>query len=115
MCEIGGDDHADAWEDRVLTARKVHVCDGCGSRIAPGEKYLRFWSVTDGNHCSEKGCAACWFTRQAFGEAHSFYVVPSYLHDSLRDCIDEDDDEGWRIALAALLRRKRRAAREARP
>jgi hypothetical protein len=109
MCEIWTDDYPDAWTERTVTARKPHVCSGCRAAIRKGEMYLRTWCLQDGHNTTEKACADCAFVRDAFGETHAVIPWPSSLVGMLRECISEDDDDGWRMALAALLKRNRAA------
>lgn len=104
------------WDDRLVrSARKEHRCDGCLTRIPPRQSYSYFRAISEErDFIHERMCADCWFVRTAFGESHDWWPTPSYLASILRDCIIGDEASAWRDALAGLIRRRRRATREAR-
>lgn len=112
MCDWGDPGDGDAWKvwtEHPVKARKEHRCDGCYASIAPGDIYLRHFSVVGQSPTQERACAACWAAREQFHGAHGWWYAPSYLIQSLRDCIGENDDEEdeWRPVLAAVLKRYR--------
>lgn len=41
------------------TARKEHICQSCGRRIVPGEKYVRVTSISDNGWQTWKACQQC--------------------------------------------------------
>lgn len=48
------------FRDRHVRARVAHVCDLCGRRIDPGERY-RYQALADnGTIRSSRVCAHCW-------------------------------------------------------
>lgn len=40
--------------DKVHTARKPHLCDGCGDEIAPGSRYRSVGLIMDGARLTQK-------------------------------------------------------------
>jgi hypothetical protein len=53
------DDLCFAWDERVVVARKPHVCGECGAAITPRERYGRASGVTDTGPHTWKRCMAC--------------------------------------------------------
>ena len=53
------------WEERVVVARKAHLCGECGTTIVPGERYGRASGIVmpgfdaDPGPCTWKRCMAC--------------------------------------------------------
>lgn len=99
------------WEEKPVTARAWHLCDGCGCLIEPGQPYLRHANLFEGEFSREAMCFACWFIREEFAEAHHQTFAPSALYDTLLDCGAGDPDSEWRTHLAVMMRRVRRGRR----
>lgn len=113
MCSVDSDDTetAKVWCETPRRAAKLHHCAGCGVPIRPGEAYLDHRSFSDG-WWTEAACFWCWWTRDMFVDAHgSQLFVFSQLHQTLLDCIGENDDpeDVWRPVLAALWWRHHRS------
>lgn len=64
-CEVSfGDASDDAdpvefYDERIVTARKAHICDECGGPIAKGERYERKSYRVEGEFCTDHICDAC--------------------------------------------------------
>jgi len=50
--------------DKVVKARKVHVCGECGKQINPGDKYEYVWGIWDGEQEIHKTCYVCYCIRE---------------------------------------------------
>lgn len=54
------------WEEKIVVARKAHVCGECGASISPGERYGRASGVVmmgfdvDPGPRTWKRCMECW-------------------------------------------------------
>ena len=108
MCVNNDSDVSTIWNEIPRRARVSHQCDGCRVIIQPGEAYMAHSSLYDGHWCREAMCFGCWWVREAFGQAHHMFPVPSALIETLRECIDADGRESqWRPELASVLRRQR--------
>lgn len=113
MCDLDGDDFElpSIWQQRRVTARKVHECRACHGAIRPGETYVRHFSVHGRDVVSDKMCGACVAVSDRFLGEHGAVPVPRDLRSYLLECSD-GDDEWSRAALAMEARGV--AAREAR-
>lgn len=109
MCNFSGEERAEVWSATRPTARKEHKCGCCGGRIAPGEKYMAMFAVSDGDAVNEKACAACDEALDAFGKEHRFYPFPTSFETYLEECI-VGDEEGSRWAPMLKGIQERRAA-----
>lgn len=114
MCSIDYDETCAVWVEKPRTARKEHVCLGCGTTIRPREAYNEVRFVFDGSAGTERECFGCWFVRRAFGDGHSIYPLPSSLMADLADCIgtrlpagDRSWPTEWAPELAAIKNRWR--------
>lgn len=112
------------WQEHEVTARKAHMCDCCRGEIPAGARYVRHFSVFEGDASTEKLCKACEEVRQAFDLVHGTHGTPSSMPDLLSECVseewtwspNEDDDERVLTEVGALWRQaldemKARAAR----
>ncbi len=104
MCMIDNGNVCEFWSEAEVTARKPHVCCCCSRTIAKGEKYVRHFSVFEGDCERQKVCGQCFQDRETFAAAHGGYKVqPSFLRSSLQECIGEDDEsDQWRPMLARI-------------
>lgn len=110
MCDIRDIEYAELWNETSHKARKAYRCNSCGIAIKPGEKYVKHFSLQDGEVCSEKACFACGETREKFLDAHGAIYPPSHTADLLNDCIQGDHSSEWRSDYAKLLWRNRKRA-----
>ena len=96
MCEIDFDEYASLWNERLVHARKQHICATCGTTIVAGEPYIYHFSLTGNDKTIEKQCLRCRTIRDAFTREHVAMVTPGSLWDFLDQCLDEerwaDDD-----------------------
>lgn len=106
MCEIYSDgDSADLWQVKTKTARKTYACDCCLGLIKPGEKYVTYKSLYDGEWYQERGCIPCDKAQDEFSAAHDEMAwFPQAFREALTDCISEEDDGSgkWAPMLAAI-------------
>lgn len=110
MCEVGGSGEvAEVWSVEYRRARKQYECDSCWAPIKVGDAHQVYSALGDGIWSRSRACVVCTLAQQEFGEAHRFYPTPSYLIETLQDCIVDNDDrhDRWRPLLAVLLRRRR--------
>ena len=116
MCDISCEPceaYARAWR----TARKPHVCDACGGRIAKGERYERHSGIFEGDPFSFACCAACELVLKAFGDVHDARPTPNWLFRALLDCVEgahktDPEVRRWRDAMASMRWRERARLRE---
>jgi len=52
--------------ERIVKARKIHVCGECLREIKPGEKYEYVFGVWDGRRDTHKTCLDCISVRSEF-------------------------------------------------
>jgi hypothetical protein len=79
-CRVEVDPFADGGEfynTKVVTARKIHVCDECDGKIQPGQKYEQASGVYEGIWWHSKTCTPC------LGVRRDFFV--SWLHGGMRE------------------------------
>jgi hypothetical protein len=110
MCEIDSGDYnemAQVWAYRYHKARKQYRCNCCWAQINPGDKYLYHFSAYDGRPDTGRLCMACDAISEKFSDEHGFSLAPSYVRQSIRDCIDygDEDSEHWHEALAEIDKR----------
>lgn len=109
MCDFEPEDTAEVWRETSRRARGAHCCSACGGTIQPGDRYVEFFSVFEGDAAVAKACLACSGALGDFAAAHDGWRPwPSELHRILEDCIadgDEDSDR-WRPVLEALRARR---------
>jgi hypothetical protein len=117
MCEIDYDgEYCEVWAEKTVRARKKHSCGACEGAIAPGENYLRGFSVYDDDVSTWKLCIACEADRKAFCDDHNLALCDASSFDHyLRECLvedvayDENDNEipsKWAPMIAAMDARK---------
>ena len=112
MCQIDlyDDAVAEVWSETVVTARKPHRCDCCLSDILPREKYLKHWSLFDGEQTHGKLCRLCERDRLAFSQAHhGILSAPQGFQEMLEECITEGDEESeknWSPMLQRIKKSK---------
>lgn len=110
MCYIGFDGTCEVWNEAEQKARKPHRCSSCRRPIKVGEKYLRHFSIFEGDTTSEKMCVDCLEDRREFCDAHRIAgFPPSNLQHYLSECIadgDEESDQQWRPMLERLKARR---------
>lgn len=109
MCSFGELDPCTVWRETARRARKPHQCDGCGIVIQSSEAYVSHFDIFDGVASSQAMCFGCWWSREAFAEAHEQNFAPDFLWEALQECIGENNDprDVWRPHFAAIKRRYR--------
>ncbi len=92
MCDTGELDACEVFDEQERTARKPHRCDCCQGFIRTGEKYLRHFSVLDGDPTSEKICTRCVADRKDFLDEHTGGQLtgPTNFRRMLQECVVED-------------------------
>jgi hypothetical protein len=82
------DRSAEFYTEKMVTARKPHVCCECSVRILPGNRYERASGKHDGNIWTETTCALCSEVRHAF-------VCHSWVFGQLWESIEEEMFPIW--------------------
>jgi hypothetical protein len=90
MCTIDAEP-CPVWVETPRTARKGHVCHGCGAVIRPGEAYTEIRWLGDGYAGTERECFGCWWIAQVLGAAHHVRPLPSNLWQELQDCMERTE------------------------
>lgn len=112
MCDMDSGETCSVWNEREIKARKAHRCASCHALVRPGEKYLRHFSVFDGEATDEASCLDCNADRRAFGSAEGHFIPsPGYFVEALQSCISDGDDESdtkWRPMLDRIEARSPR-------
>lgn len=100
MCMIDVDESPELWSESEVKARKNHRCDTCLTQIAKGDKYLKHFSIFQGDQSDAKMCWQCYQDRKDFAAAHGGVLAhPDGFIEMLNDCIyegDDDSDKNWR-------------------
>lgn len=91
---------ADVYRETVHAARKAHRCDCCPVTITPGMRYVRHFSVYEGEAYSAARCLPCRDMVRAVFDANDpdFELYIPELHDDV--CELESDPETRPLALA---------------
>lgn len=87
-CTIGvsvDDDCLRELENKLVTARKEHVCCECRGKIKKGDKYELFTGIGDGNIERYKTCEDCLSLRKAFFKDFYFERMWEDLKDHIYD------------------------------
>ncbi len=115
MCAIDLEP-CEVWRETVHLARRPHGCSCCGLPIGCGDPYVAHFSIFEGDVSNQALCAPCWFARAQFADAHGTTPQPGYFMELLWECIVDNGDRAdpWRLILAVLLKRVRRAKMEGR-
>ena len=73
---------AEVWDERVVVARKAHVCSGCDRTIPPGAQYVRHVRINRAGDRPEvwKRCAPCEVVYR-----HLCEIAPDYESAPLPD------------------------------
>jgi hypothetical protein len=117
MCEIDHDDDGlcALWRESWVKARKPRACGSCQATIAPGDRYLKHFSIHDGDAHRASVCQPCGEAHKAFFEAHDVHLAPpDSVAYELNECInnsDADDDPARWQAMLDALKARREAAR----
>lgn len=89
MSDLGGscscrinDDGPAVSSEKIVTARKKHICGECGEPIAPGEKYERVSGLWDGHWSRYKTCLPCSRIRDD--------LFTCFIYGELREMVLED-------------------------
>jgi hypothetical protein len=112
VCEwYGGDETAEVYNEVERKARKPHKCDGCGGKIAVGEKYTYYSGIYDHEPFHGHACAECVAALSEFGERHDGgHPAFSQLEESLDECVREDGPTSWAIPYLEAMRARHVAA-----
>ena len=109
MCEIDGGESCEVWRETMHTARKSRGCDCCSALIAKGDKYLKHFSVFEGDATSEVMCSACAKARVEFHKEHGALMGgPSFFQELLMDCIADGpkSERKWKPVLDEIRERQ---------
>lgn len=63
---VENDGSLDFHSEKIITAKKTHLCGECGTRINPGDKYEYVVAKCDGEFCVAKTCQICLEIRNVF-------------------------------------------------
>lgn len=58
MCDLA-DGEWEVFDERSVKARKQHTCVACNDPIQPGHRYVRTFTIHDGNVGGWKHCLRC--------------------------------------------------------
>lgn len=106
MCYIDVDSYSEVWNERVVTARKEHRCDCCQGIIVPGAKYIRHFSIFEGEITSEKLCVDCDGDRQEFSKRHEYWTPsPGATRGLVKECLHAREDFSSMLLWARTLKR----------
>ena len=110
MCVIDVDEYCEVWEESIVKARKPHRCSCCRAEIRPGEKYLKHWSIFQGDPQPGTLCLACNSDREIFAAAHQGVMAhPWGFDEMLCNCIadgDEESEKQWKPMLERIRGRR---------
>jgi len=88
---IDVDESVTILTDKLVTARKVHVCIECGFPIMPDQKYRYESGVFEGEMVEYKTCIPCFRVRESLFKCGFYYAgVWGVVHESY--CGHEDED-----------------------
>lgn len=93
------DDTCEVWNETWRKARKEHRCDECAGAILPGERYLSYRWICQGEPGSFKECAKCRTVREIIAdrekaEGCTGSEIWAPLHQ-LSEAIDDDAPERY--------------------
>lgn len=88
MCRIDGAERNDFDSSEVRRARVPHACCECRREIAPGETYLRMFSVYDGHADTYKVCGHCRVAYAWLGRNCGGYILEEAIEE-LREHAEE--------------------------
>lgn len=58
-CSCDGDSYTEVYREKLVRARKAHVCHYCKNQIKIGETYSYIFAVYEGDAYSEHNCERC--------------------------------------------------------
>lgn len=90
MCSIEPDEICSVWSTTWQMARKPHRCVCCGVTIDPGHRYLKHFSVFDGEASTDKACIFCGTMWESFIAAHGAGYAPNMLEEMLDECVADN-------------------------
>lgn len=94
------------WSEVERKARTPKRCTVCDGLVKPSERYVKHFSVFEGDPTFAVMCRDCKGDRQVFAEAHEgMRPTPADFLRLLDECIDEDsedDSDGWKAMLVRI-------------
>lgn len=106
MCYIDTDSYSEVWNEKEQKARKNHKCDCCNGPILKGEKYIRHFSIFDGQVTSEKCCESCQYDRSDFSKHHEHWTPsPGCTKELVHECLMERESFPMMLKWARTLKR----------
>ena len=77
------DEKASVFEERIVRARKEHICCECNEPIKPGETYEYYRGLYDGYWSVYRTCAICkLIANEFFPHGYRFELLAEDLWDS---------------------------------
>lgn len=75
----------DVYTEKMVMARKEHVCCECGDKIATGEIYQRAWGIWRSGPATYKTCRLCAKIRDDFCQEGWCFET---LREALWECLE---------------------------
>lgn len=105
-CLYVDDRPSSVLEDKVVVARKSHVCGECRREITPGERYEVVKGVWDGDFSTYKTCLSCCRVRDDLMGCGWYF---GSVWSDLKECLELED---WMLPESLLAWGRARAERK---
>jgi len=79
--DIDHDGGPDVYTEKIVTARKKHICCECRRDIPPGEEYENVTGCWDGSWSTYKTCIDCKSMRDTFFNAWHYTAIWETFRD----------------------------------